>query len=421
MIKKEMIAMLLAGGQESRLGVLTSRMAKSALPFGGKYRIIDFVLSNCINSGVDTVGVLTQYHPFRLNSHIGIGIPWDLDRNFGGITILPSFDMDGGDGRYTGTAEAVRRNIEYMEAYQPDYVLILSGDHVYKMDYEAMLLFHKASRADVTVAAMSASSREAARLSRIAADQKHRIVEYGEAAEACGRLADLGIYIFNWSVLREALTAMDRRPASDFRRDVIPYCMGRGAFLRAYEFDGYWSGVDSLYSYWEANMGLAEIVPELNLYEEYWKIYTKSEFWQPQYLGEESRTSGSVIGEGAEICGEVFHSVIGCGVTVGKGAVVRDSVVMNGTRIGAGCELHRAIVAENVRIGENTRLGIGPEAENDVSPHIYSHGLVTVEEGSVIPGDVTVGPNAVICKETVFADYEGAVSGGGKSLIKAGE
>ena len=422
MIKKEMIAMLLAGGQGSRLGVLTSKMAKPAVAFGGKYRIIDFPLSNCINSGVDTVGVLTQYQPLRLNSHIGIGIPWDLDRNIGGVTVLPPYEKLSNSEWYTGTANAIYQNLEYMESYHPEYVLILSGDHIYKMDYEIMLDSHKANNAEVTIAVMPVPMAEAHRFGIMTTDERGRIVKFEEKPEnPKSNLASMGIYIFNWKTLKKALVAMADQPALDFGKHVIPYCHKKGTPMFAYEFNGYWKDVGTLESYWEANMELIDIVPEFNLYEEYWKIYTKSEIQPPQYFSEDSVVERSIIGEGTDIYGKVYNSVIGCGVTIGRDTVIRDSIIMNQTQIGDHCELYKAIVDEEVRIGNNVRLGIGPEVENETAPHIYNHGIVTVGERSVIPNDITVGKNSVIFGITTSVDYEQGTLPGGKSLIKAGE
>ncbi len=422
MIKKEMIAMLLAGGQGSRLGVLTSKVAKPAVAFGGKYRIIDFPLSNCINSGVDTVGVLTQYQPLRLNTHIGIGIPWDLDRNIGGVTVLPPYEKSTNSEWYTGTANAIYQNLEYMESYNPEYVLILSGDHIYKMDYEVMLDFHKANNAEVTIAVMPVPMEEASRFGIMIADENHRITEFEEKPEhPRSNLASMGIYIFNWKTLKEALIAMADQPALDFGKHVIPYCHEKGAPLYAYEFTGYWKDVGTLSSYWEANMELIDIVPEFNLYEEYWKIYTKSEIQPPDYIAADSVVERSIIGEGSEVYGEVYNSVIGCGVTIGKGTVIRDSIIMNQTQIGEGCEINKAIIAENVVVGNQVKLGVGEEAENDTAPHIYNHGLVTIGEKSVIPDGISVGKNSVISGVTAAADYEDSQLASGKTLIKAGE
>ena len=422
MIKKEMIAMLLAGGQGSRLGVLTSKVAKPAVAFGGKYRIIDFPLSNCINSGVDTVGVLTQYQPLRLNTHIGIGIPWDLDRNIGGVTVLPPYEKSTNSEWYTGTANAIYQNLEYMESYNPEYVLILSGDHIYKMDYEVMLDFHKANNAEVTIAVMPVPMEEASRFGIMIADENHRITEFEEKPEhPRSNLASMGIYIFNWKTLKEALIAMADQPALDFGKHVIPYCHEKGAPLYAYEFTGYWKDVGTLSSYWEANMELIDIVPEFNLYEEYWKIYTKSEIQPPDYIAADSVVERSIIGEGSEVYGEVYNSVIGCGVTIGKGTVIRDSIIMNKTQIGEECEINKAIIAENVVVGNQVKLGVGEEAENDTAPHIYNHGLVTIGEKSVIPDGISVGKNSVISGVTAAADYEDSQLASGKTLIKAGE
>ena len=422
MVKKEMIAMLLAGGQGSRLGVLTTKVAKPAVAFGGKYRIIDFPLSNCINSGVDTVGVLTQYRPLRLNSHIGIGIPWDLDRNIGGVTVLPPYEKSTNSEWYTGTANAIYQNLEYMESFNPEYVLILSGDHIYKMDYEVMLDFHKANGAEVTIAVMPVPIEEASRFGIMITDENRRITEFEEKPKVPrSNLASMGIYIFNWKTLKEALLAKADQPSLDFGKHVIPYCHENGAPLYAYEFNGYWKDVGTLSSYWEANMELIDIVPEFNLYEEYWKIYTKSEIQPPQYIAADSVVERSVIGEGTEIYGEVYNSVIGCGVTIGKGTVVRDSIIMNQTQIGDNCELTKAIIAENAAIGNNVKLGVGEEAENDTAPHIYNSGLVTIGEHTVIPDGISIGKNSAVFGITAAEDYENACLPSGRTLIKAGE
>lgn len=422
MIKKEMIAMLLAGGQGSRLGVLTSKVAKPAVAFGGKYRIIDFPLSNCINSGVDTVGVLTQYQPLRLNTHIGIGIPWDLDRNIGGVTVLPPYEKSTNSEWYTGTANAIYQNIDYMETYNPDYVLILSGDHIYKMDYEVMLDFHKANGAEVTIAAMPVPMEEAKRFGIVITDDKRKIVDFEEKPEnPRSNLASMGIYIFNWKTLKEALLANAEQPGLDFGKHVIPHCHANGAPLYAYEYNGYWKDVGTLHSYWEANMELIDIIPEFNLYEEYWKIYTKSDILPPQYISDQSVVERSIIGEGTEVYGEIYNSVIGCGVTIGEGTIIRDSIIMNHTQIGAGCTIEKGIIAENVRIGNGVVLGEGEEVENNTAPHIYSNGIVTIGEKSVIPDNVTIGKNTVIFGTTAAADYEEGRLAGGKSLVKAGD
>lgn len=422
MIKKEMIAMLLAGGQGSRLGVLTANMAKPAVSFGGKYRIIDFPLSNCINSGVDTVGVLTQYQPLRLNSHIGIGIPWDLDRNIGGVSILPPYEKSTDSEWYTGTANAIYQNLEYMEQYNPDYVLILSGDHIYKMDYETMLDFHKASKADVTIAVMPVPMEEASRFGIMITDDDKKIVDFEEKPEhPRSNLASMGIYIFSWETLKESLLKNRTQSGLDFGKHIIPYCKDQGKSLYAYEFDGYWKDVGTLTSYWEANMELIDIVPEFNLYEEYWKIYTSNLIQPPQYLGPDSVIERSIIGEGTEIFGEVHNSIIGRGVTIGKGTVVNHSIIMNGSHIGDNCDLEKAIIAENVNVGDDVRLGVGEEKENETKPGIYREGICTIGEKSVVPSGVSIGKNTMISGITTKEDYPGGLLESGRTLDKAGD
>ena len=422
MIKKEMIAMLLAGGQGSRLGVLTAKMAKPAVSFGGKYRIIDFPLSNCINSGVDTVGVLTQYQPLRLNTHIGIGIPWDLDRNIGGVTVLPPYEKSKNSEWYTGTANAIYQNIDYMETYNPDYVRILSGDHIYKMDYEVMLDYHKAHNAEVSIAVMPVPMEEAKRFGIMITDENGRITEFEEKPEhPRSNLASMGIYIFNWKTLKEALIAMADQPALDFGKHVIPYCHDKGAPLYAFEFNGYWKDVGTLESYWQANMELIDIVPEFNLYEEYWKIYTKNEALPPQYFSQDAIAERSIIGEGAEIYGKIYNSVIGRNVTIGKDAVIRDSIIMNGVVVGEGSECNKAIIAENAVIGNGCFLGYGEEKENELDPRIYNAGLVTIGEKTVVPDNIKIGKNTVVMGETVESDYKDNELPSGKFIVKAGD
>ena len=422
MIKKEMIAMLLAGGQGSRLGVLTSKVAKPAVAFGGKYRIIDFPLSNCINSGIDTVGVLTQYQPLRLNSHIGIGIPWDLDRNVGGVTVLPPYEKSTSSEWYTGTANAIYQNLEYMEQYNPEYVLILSGDHIYKMDYKIMLDYHKANNADITIAAMPVPIEEASRFGIVVTDSDNRITEFEEKpANPKSNLASMGIYIFSWKVLKDALIKLKDQNGCDCGKHVIPYCFENNKRIFAYEYNGYWKDVGTLSSYWEANMELVDIIPVFNLYEEFWKIYTKTDAIPPQYVSSDGFIEKSIIGDGAEIYGKIFNSVIGSGVVIEEGAEVRDSIIMQDTVIGKNSKVYKSIIAEEVTIGDNVELGIGEEAENVLNPKIYNSGLVTIGECSVIPDNVKIGKNTAISGVTTLEDYkDGALASGGV-IIKAGD
>ena len=422
MIRKEMIAMLLAGGQGSRLGVLTSDVAKPAVSFGGKYRIIDFPLSNCINSGIDTVGVLTQYQPLVLNSHIGIGIPWDLDRNNGGVAVLPPYERSDTSEWYTGTANAIYQNLKYMERYNPEYVLILSGDHIYKMDYEAMLDFHKQKNADVTIAAIPVPMEEASRFGVVLTDEDKQITEFEEKPEhPRSNLASMGIYIFSWQVLRDSLIAMKDQSNCDFGKHIIPYCHEGGKRLFAYEFNDYWKDVGTLGSYWEANMELIDLIPEFNLYEEYWKIYTKQDIIEPQYIAKDAVVERSIIGAGAQIYGQVSNCVLGAGVTVEEGAVLKDSIIMKNTYIGKDAYVEKAIIAENCTIGEGDEIGVGEEAESKLNAKIYAFGLATIGENSVIPPHVKIGKNTAIKGKTTMDDYPDAALPSGGYIIKAGE
>jgi len=417
-----MIAMLLAGGQGSRLGVLTQKMAKPAISFGGKYRIIDFPLSNCINSGVDTVGVLTQYQPLRLNAHIGIGIPWDLDRNVGGVSLLAPYESVKGSDWYSGTANAIFQNMEFIDSYNPDYVLVLSGDHIYKMDYEVMLDYHKANKADVTIAVMPVPMEEASRFGIMVTDETDRIIDFEEKpAHPRSNLASMGIYIFSWPMLRETLIKLKNVPECDFGKHVIPDYKSNNRRMFAYEFTGYWKDVGTLSSYWEANMQLIDIIPEFNLYEEYWRIFTKSDIIPPQYIAESAHIERCIIGEGCEIYGNVYSSVIGAGVVIEEGAEIRDSIIMKGTVVKAGAKVLKSIVAEDAVIGENSVLGVGEYQESTFDKRVYNSDLVTVGEDTVIPAGVQIGKNTAILGKTVPEDYpEGRLQSGG-AIVKAGE
>ena len=422
MMKKEMIAMLLAGGQGSRLGVLTQKVAKPAVAFGGKYRIIDFPLSNCINSGIDTVGVLTQYQPLRLNTHIGIGIPWDLDRNEGGVTVLPPYEKSTNSEWYTGTANAIFQNLDYMQQYNPDYVLILSGDHIYKMDYEVMLNYHKANKADVTIACMPVPMEEASRFGIMVTDGSGRVTEFEEKPEKpSSNLASMGIYIFSWPVLKEALIALKDQSNCDFGKHILPYCKENGQRLFAYEYNGYWKDVGTLGSYWEANMELVDLIPEFNLYEEYWKIYTKNDALPPQYISADAEVEKSIVGEGCDIRGTVQNSVISANVEVGENAEIHDSIIMQGSVIKPGTKIYGSIIAENVEVGENCTIGVGEYADSKLSKKIYNCDLTVIGEGSVIPDGVTIGKNVAISGKTEPSDYPDGKLPSGDYIVKAGE
>ena len=309
-----------------------------------------------------------------------------------------------------------------MESFNPEYVLILSGDHIYKMDYEVMLDFHKKNKAEVTIAVMPVPIEEAKRFGIVITDENRKITEFEEKPEnPHSNLASMGIYIFNWKTLKEALIAQAEQPALDFGKHVIPYCHGNNAPIYAYEFNGYWKDVGTLHSYWEANMELIDIIPEFNLYEEYWKIYTKSDALTPQYISAESKVERTIIGEGAEIYGEVYSSIIGCNVTIGKGTVVRDSIIMNDTVIGDGAKINKTIIAENACVGNGVVTGVGEEVDNETDPNIYNHGLVCIGEKTTVPDNVSIGKNSVIYGKTEPSDYPGGKLASGRTLIKEGE
>ena len=356
-----------------------------------------------------------------MNTHIGIGIPWDLDRNFGGVTILPPYEKSSNSEWYTGTANAIYQNIDYMDTFNPEYVLILSGDHIYKMDYEVMLDYHKENNADISIAAMPVPKEEASRFGIVVTDDEGKISEFQEKPpEPKSNLASMGIYIFTWKVLKEALIALENVPGCDFGKHIIPYCHERGKRLFAYEYNGYWKDVGTLGSYWEANMELIDIIPEFNLYEEYWKIYTNSGILPPQYISGQAVIDRSIIGNGSEVYGEVHNCVVGSGVTIGEGTVVRDSIIMKDVRIGKGCVIDKSIIAENCVVGDNVTFGLGSDVPNKLKPAIYSFGLVTVGENSVIPDGVQVGKNTAISGLTAREDYPNGILESGETLIKAG-
>lgn len=419
MQKKEVVAMLLAGGQGSRLGILTTHVAKPAVSFGGKYRIIDFTLSNCINSGIDTVGVLTQYQPLQLNRHIGIGIPWDLDRKYGGVTVLSPFVSKDNSAWYTGTANAIYQNIPFIEYYNPEYVIILSGDHIYKMDYEMMLNYHKKCGADVSIGVFSVDLKDAHHFGILVTDEEGRIVEFQEKPqEPKSNLASMGIYIFNWKTLKQALIKAEAdHEDSDFGKHIIPRLLHSGHNLFAYEFDGYWKDVGTLEAYWQANMQLIDLVPEFNLYEAYWKIYTKSEIQPPQFIANGAAMEKCILGEGTEVYGRIYNSVIGSNVTIEEGATVRDSIIMSGTVVQKDCDVVRAIVAENAVIGEGVRIGYGDDTINIEYPKIYESGLSVVGQNTEIPGGVTIGKNCALIGNLSVDQFEEGVLPSGRNLI----
>lgn len=360
--KKEIVAMILAGGQGSRLGVLTKKLAKPAVPFGGKYRIIDFPLSNCSNSGIYTVGVLTQYKPLDLNSHIGIGDPWDLDRRDGGVSVLPPYQEEKGGEWYKGTANAIYQNIEFVDRYDPEYILILSGDHIYKMDYDKMLDFHKEKEADATIAVIQVPDDEASRFGIMNTREDSSIYEFEEKPEnPKSNNASMGIYIFNWKVLKKKLREDEEYDMSDhdFGKNIIPRMLEDGSKLVAYPFEGYWKDVGTINSLWEANMDLLKKDNGLSLHDEEWKIYSSNPIRPAQYIGEEAKVKSSLIVEGCTVNGIVENSVLFQGVTVGRNTIIKDSVIMPDAKIGDNVVIEKAIIGSNAVINRECRVGNG--------------------------------------------------------------
>lgn len=422
MRKKEMMAMLLAGGQGSRLGILTMGKAKPGVAFGGKYRIIDFPMSNCVNSGVDTVGVLTQYQPLTLNQHIGIGTPWDLDRRNGGVAILAPHMKEGENGHwYSGTANAIYQNIGYIDQCDPEYVLILSGDHIYKMDYAAMLDYHKKNNCDVTIAVLEVTMEEASRFGIMNADQNDKIYEFEEKPEhPKSNLASMGIYIFTWDVLRKALIEDNAiHSDSDFGKHIIPKMLDEGKTLYAYRFRDYWKDVGTIESYWAANMELIKTVPEFNLYEDFWKIYTNNDYQPPQYTGPDATIQTSLVSEGCRIYGDVINSVISKNVVIEEGAVIRDSIIMENCVIGKNTVLDRCIIDQNTTIGANVVMGTGDNIPNVDKPKIYNTGITVIGSDTVVPDNVNIGKNCVVYGESTPDMYPEGKLESGKNIIIA--
>ncbi|WP_378951691.1 glucose-1-phosphate adenylyltransferase [Pelosinus sp. sgz500959] len=386
MHKKQCVAMLLAGGQGSRLGVLTRKVAKPAVPFGGKYRIIDFPLSNCFNSGIDTVGVLTQYKPLALNSYIGIGSAWDLDRINGGVYVLPPFVKEQGGQWYKGTADAICQNINFIDRFNPEYVLILSGDHIYKMDYSLMLEFHQEKKADVTIGVIEVPWDEASRFGIMSSDENNRITQFDEKPkEPKSNHASMGIYIFNWSILRKQLLEDEQEQNSthDFGHDIIPKMLALKHKLVAYPFEGYWKDVGTIESLWQANMDLLDEKSQLTMYDSKWRIYSANPPRPPHYLAGTAKVNRSIVSEGCLVFGEVQNSVIFPDVYIGKGAIVKNSVVM------AGAHIENHVVIDHAIIGRKVVLKQGAT----VSPEQQETGE---EKIIVVAADMIIPPHSTI-------------------------
>lgn len=362
MSKKEIVAMILAGGQGSRLGVLTKKLAKPAVPFGGKYRIIDFPLSNCSNSGIYTVGVLTQYKPLELNEHIGIGAPWDLDRRDGGVSVLPPYQEEKGGKWYKGTANAIYQNIEYIDRYDPEYVLILSGDHIYKMDYDKMLKFHNEKESEATIAVIDVPIYEASRFGIMNTRDDLSIYEFEEKPEEPKSTnASMGVYIFNWKVLKKFLKEdeLDKMSSNDFGKNIIPKMLSSNIRMVAYPFEGYWKDVGTIDSLWEANMDLLKSENELNLYDDEWKIYSVDKVRPAQYIGSKAKVKNSLVVEGCTVHGTIENSVLFQGVYIGKNTIIKDSVIMPNAKVGDNVIIEKAIVGSGAIIRKECKIGDG--------------------------------------------------------------
>ena len=396
MVSKKCVAMILAGGQGSRLGALTKQVAKPAVPFGGKYRIIDFPLSNCVHSGIDTVGVLTQYQPLELNTYIGNGNPWDLNRSMGGAYVLPPYQSGSSGEWYKGTANAIYQNLGFLEGFNPENVLILSGDHIYKMHYGQMLKSHIESDAAVTIAVMPVGWDEASRFGIMNTDESGVITEFEEKpANPKSNLASMGVYIFKYDILKKYLTDDERDPDSsnDFGKNIIPKMLADGEKMMAYKFEGYWKDVGTIHSLWEANMDLIDNPPKFDLNDRKWVIYSRNYALMPHFVGTDAKITRSTVTEGCEIDGRIDHSVIFSGVKVGKGTVIKDSVIMPGAVIGDGVVIEKSVIGDGAIIRNGAKVGVSDESEDNPHKSQYcTHGIVLVEGGA------TVGDNADIKK-----------------------
>ena len=398
--KQEVVAMLLAGGQGSRLGVLTKNLAKPAVPYGGKYRIIDFPLSNCVNSGIETVGVLTQYQPLILNEYIGSGQPWDLDSINAGVRVLPPYQRSRKSDWYKGTANAIYQNIQYIDRYNPEYVIILSGDHIYKMDYSKMVAFHKEKEADCTIAVIDVPLEEASRFGILNTKEDGSIYQFDEKPKVPkSNKASMGIYVFNWSKLRKYLEADEANPKSsnDFGKDVLPAMLNAGEHMVAYRFEGYWKDVGTIDSLWESNMDLLNPNIELDLSEESWKIYSRNPVMPPHYIAKGAKVQNSLVAEGCNVYGEIDFAVLFSGVYIAPGAVVKDSIIMPGSRIEENAIVQYAIVSENAVIGKGAVVGARPEEIENKD----EWGVAVVGDGCVIAPGTTVLPKAMVDAETL--------------------
>lgn len=401
MVSKECVAMILAGGQGSRLGVLTKNVAKPAVPFGAKYRIIDFGLSNCIHSGIDTVGVLTQYQPLELNTYIGNGQPWDLDRNDGGVFVLPPYVNAEKGEWYKGTANAIYQNIGFVDQFNAEYVLILSGDHIYKMDYDKMLQEHKNSNAGATIAVIPVPWDEANRFGIMNTDEDGVINEFAEKpAKPKSNLASMGVYIFNWDLLKKHLMVDENntKSSNDFGKNIIPAMLNAGEKLCAYRFEGYWKDVGTIQSLWQANMDLLEAKPAFNLYDNEWRIFSRNPVKPPHFTADTAKVTNTCVTEGCEIYGEVDHSILFEGVTIAEGAIVQDSIIMPNAVICKNSRIYKSIIGANTVVGENAEIGADVETDEYLSD-ICSDDITLLGQNIYIDKGVKIGKNCMLEKD----------------------
>lgn len=399
MRKRKLIAMILAGGCGNRLGVLTRNIAKPAIPFGGKYRIIDFTLSNCINSDIGNIGVLTQYQPLKLNSYIGMGNTWGTNLCNAQITILPPFTTNKNEEWYRGTANAVSQNNYYIEQFDPEHILILSGDHVYNMDYTKMLEYHKEKGADATISVIEVPLKEASRFGIMNTSNSGRIEQFEEKpTQPKSNLASMGVYIFKWPVLKKFLLedSRDRNSSHDFGKDIIPKMLHAKQKMYAYRFDGYWKDVGTIPALWKANMDLLGDEPLLNLHDPAWPVYCGSNNLPPQYISGSAVAKDSIISCGCRIYGCVEHSVIFPGVYIGKNSIVKDSIIMPGTRIGNNVNIYKSIIGEKVQLGDGSKIGYGEDIPNQYQPDIYNSGITVIWDGVSIEQETWIGKNVVV-------------------------
>ena len=399
MARTRCVAMILAGGQGSRLGVLTDEVAKPAVPFGGKYRIIDFPLTNCVHSGISTVGVLTQYQPLDLNTYLGTGGPWDLDRNNGGVYVLPPYVSMTENKWYKGTANAIYHNIPFIDKFNPKYVLVLSGDHIYKMDYNKMIKYHEEKEATCTIAVMPVPWEEASRFGIMNTAEDTRIEEFQEKpANPVSNLASMGIYVFDWPKLREYLIndEADENSENDFGQNIIPNLLNNNEPMFAYTFEGYWKDVGTISSLWEANMDIIADPPAFNLQDNNWRIYSKNPVQPPHYVSNDATVTDSAITEGCNIYGDIEHSVVANSVTVEKGAVVKDSVIFPGAYISEGAVVEKAIIGEGAIIGKDVEIGVEASDDNPYDSHLATHDIVLINNRIKIDDGAKIYKNSMV-------------------------